>query len=168
MPVRDWEAFSGTKPTGFNVFVNRGANGIDGLVAASCGMARGRQANQNILIIGDVALSHDVGSLALVAQSKNPLTLIVINNGGGRIFQHLPIAGVEMDFESFYLTPPQADLAKLAAAYHIDFTEARDPAHFRETLATIPERSRILSVTTDPDSDLAARKSFISDLIQTL
>ena len=164
MPVRDWEAFSCAKATDLRVFVNRGANGIDGLIASSCGMVRGCTCEQNFLIIGDVAFSHDVGSLALVSKLERPLTIIVINNGGGRIFKHLPIAQVEMDFEKFYLTPPQLDLAKLAEVYSIDFVAVEDRPHLRKILSERPEKSRIFSVTTDPDQDLQTRTDFINAL----
>ncbi|MGB0372665.1 MAG: 2-succinyl-5-enolpyruvyl-6-hydroxy-3-cyclohexene-1-carboxylic-acid synthase [Opitutales bacterium] len=167
MPVRDWEAFACRCECDLRVFVNRGANGIDGIIAAASGMARGGQ-RQSLLVIGDVALSHDAGSLALLAKLQTPLTILVIQNGGGRIFEHLPISQVDFDFERFYLTPSSVNLQKLAESYGLDFHAIEQVAHLRKALSEQPSKHRILAIKTDAEDNLARRKLFISTLLSKL
>ncbi|MEM7672806.1 MAG: 2-succinyl-5-enolpyruvyl-6-hydroxy-3-cyclohexene-1-carboxylic-acid synthase [Verrucomicrobiota bacterium] len=163
MPVRDWEAFAGSRSRDFRVFVNRGANGIDGIVASAAGMTRGG-ARSGLLIIGDVALSHDIGSLALLNQRSTPLDILVILNGGGRIFEHLPISEAEVDFEKFYLTPPTIDLQKVSEAHGIVFKEIKDFHELENLIKTPTEGHRMIAIKTDASSDLLKRRAFIKTL----
>ena len=97
MPVRDFEYFiSGRKEV--NLYYNRGASGIDGIISSACGA--GQNSNSpTTLVIGDLAFYHDLNSLYLCKRLKKPLVIILINNGGGGIFEMLPIAGEKIDFE---------------------------------------------------------------------
>jgi 2-succinyl-5-enolpyruvyl-6-hydroxy-3-cyclohexene-1-carboxylate synthase len=72
------------------VLVNRGTNGIDGLIASASGASLVHGGENSYLIIGDVAFLHDVSSLALPELELRPnLRIVVINNRGGRIFETL-------------------------------------------------------------------------------
>jgi 2-succinyl-5-enolpyruvyl-6-hydroxy-3-cyclohexene-1-carboxylate synthase len=73
------------------VLSQRGVSGIDGLVAGAAGAAQAT-GRSTALLLGDVSLLHDVGSLLVVGDA--PLVVVVINNDGGRIFEQLPIAAV--------------------------------------------------------------------------
>jgi 2-succinyl-5-enolpyruvyl-6-hydroxy-3-cyclohexene-1-carboxylate synthase len=75
------------------VLSQRGASGIDGLVAGAAGAA-GASGRPTLLLLGDVSLLHDVGGLLAASQSRTPLVLVVLNNDGGRLFEQLPIARV--------------------------------------------------------------------------
>ena len=90
MPVRDLEAFLRPGPEGVRFASNRGANGIDGLVSTSAGLAAGTGA-RTWAVLGDLALFHDLGGLA-AARDIPELRLIVIDNSGGGIFHFLPQA----------------------------------------------------------------------------
>ena len=69
----------------------RGANGIDGLIAGAAGAATA-QDRPVTLLLGDVSFLHDLTGLALGAHAAVPLVVVVLNNGGGRIFEQLPLA----------------------------------------------------------------------------
>jgi 2-succinyl-5-enolpyruvyl-6-hydroxy-3-cyclohexene-1-carboxylate synthase len=91
MPVRDIESFWPVRPDPPRVLCNRGANGIDGTVSSAFGAAvevRGPV----VLLIGDVALAHDIGGLLAARRLELDLTIVLIDNGGGGIFDFLPIA----------------------------------------------------------------------------
>src|SRR5260221_10765978 len=90
MPVRDLESFLRPGPEGVRFASNRGANGIDGLVSTSAGLAAGSGA-RTWAVLGDLALFHDLGGLAPVPHSPD-LRLIVIDTSGGGIFPFLPPA----------------------------------------------------------------------------
>ena len=70
---------------------NRGANGIDGLVATAAGIAAG-SGRPTWLVLGDLALAHDLGGLAWRQRPPAPLRIVVVDNGGGGIFDFLPQA----------------------------------------------------------------------------
>jgi 2-succinyl-5-enolpyruvyl-6-hydroxy-3-cyclohexene-1-carboxylate synthase len=91
MPIRDLDTFADPRSAAFCIDANRGASGIDGVVASAVGFAHGRRA-PTTLLIGDLALLHDLGSLFLVRHSPVPIGIVVVNNGGGSIFSFLPIA----------------------------------------------------------------------------
>ena len=142
MPVRDSEAFlyptcSNCTSSLVDVGVNRGASGIDGIIASAAGFAdsTGRPSS---LLIGDVAALHDINSLHALRtdpstkenQSKNihPLTTIILNNDGGGIFSFLPIAkhGSDVAFEEFFATPTNTfSFEKGAQAFDLPFIKVQ-------------------------------------------
>ncbi|WP_341659828.1 2-succinyl-5-enolpyruvyl-6-hydroxy-3-cyclohexene-1-carboxylic-acid synthase [Vibrio sp.] len=73
------------------VYSNRGASGIDGLVATTAGIVRSTN-RPSILYLGDTSALHDLNSLALYTHIKTPVVLVVINNDGGAIFDLLPVS----------------------------------------------------------------------------
>ena len=100
MPIRDFDMFAPTGDTQVKVGCNRGASGIDGTVASAVGFARGL-GRAVTLVIGDLALLHDLNSLLLLANQTTPaVTVVVINNGGGAIFSLLPVASLSKDVTS--------------------------------------------------------------------
>src|SRR5690606_6160898 len=107
LPLRGADAFAGARLAGIRTLVQRGANGIDGLVSKAAGVAA-RSNVATTLLLGDVSLAHDAGGLALARLAKHPLVIVVIDNAGGRIFDELPLGSLaKADPErSFWLTPP--------------------------------------------------------------
>jgi 2-succinyl-5-enolpyruvyl-6-hydroxy-3-cyclohexene-1-carboxylate synthase len=124
MPIRDAEAFMRRSEASVRAFSNRGANGIDGLVSTACGLAIGGAA-PTWLVLGDLALAHDLGGLAATRLVASPLRIVVIDNGGGGIFDFLPQAAqVEPErFERLFTTPSELDLERVAALFELPFAE---------------------------------------------
>ena len=116
MPVRDVEWFGAAGTT--QVFSNRGANGIDGVIATAIGIAQGSQ-QPTVLLIGDVAFCHDQSSLTALAARGVRLTIVVVDNDGGGIFSFLPQrASLPVDrFEQLFGTPHGTDIVALARAH---------------------------------------------------
>src|SRR5690606_36179020 len=104
MPVRDLDAFAAAGGAGVRVAANRGASGIDGTVATAAGFARGL-ARPTALLVGDLALLHDLRGLALLRKGP-PVVVVAVNNDGGGIFSFLPVAEAEgVPFEAVFGTP---------------------------------------------------------------
>jgi 2-succinyl-5-enolpyruvyl-6-hydroxy-3-cyclohexene-1-carboxylate synthase len=80
MPVRDVEWFGSASST--VVHSNRGANGIDGVIASAIGVAIGSN-EPTTLLLGDVAFCHDQSSLTALAARQLPPTIVVVDNDGG-------------------------------------------------------------------------------------
>ncbi len=116
MPIRDANMFAAVT----RVVANRGASGIDGLIATAAGFAAGRGRPVTALI-GDLALLHDLNSLALLATGKAPVVLIVINNNGGGIFSFLPVAQSGAAFERFFGTPHNLTFSAAAQQFGLAY-----------------------------------------------
>jgi 2-succinyl-5-enolpyruvyl-6-hydroxy-3-cyclohexene-1-carboxylate synthase len=135
MPVRDLEAFLRPGPEGVRFASNRGANGIDGLVSTSAGLAAGSR-SRTWAVLGDLALFHDIGGLAAVRHAPE-LRLIVIDNSGGGIFHFLPQAEAmpEAEFEALLGTPAGCDPANAATLFGLTVAVPQTPGELEEALA---------------------------------
>ncbi len=91
MPVRDIETFWPVREDPPRVLCNRGANGIDGTVSSAFGAAAAGD-GPVVLLIGDVALAHDIGGLLAATRLGLKLTIVLLDNDGGGIFDFLPIS----------------------------------------------------------------------------
>ncbi len=114
MPIRDVDAFAKAGPHQLRVFSNRGVNGIDGVVSTAAGVAAAT-GKPTVLLIGDLALVHDLHGMLIARQHGIPLTVVAVNNDGGGIFSFLPIADRKEHFEALFGTPHGLDFAHVAA-----------------------------------------------------
>lgn len=154
MPVRDMNRYATTEGADVSVVANRGASGIDGTVATAAGVAHGRDAPAT-LIIGDLALLHDLNSLALLRAV--PVVVIVVNNDGGGIFHFLPIAAHEKVFEPYFATPHGRSFEQAAAMYDLGYARpsTREALVDAYRAACAEERSMLIEVTTDRERNRA-------------
>ncbi len=116
MPVRDADLLAIHPPNGWEAAANRGASGIDGLVASAAGHAVA-SGTPVVAFIGDVSALHDLPSLGLLREVRSPLVLVVLNNDGGGIFRYLPIARHDDVFERLFTTPHGLAIAPIARAF---------------------------------------------------
>lgn len=88
LPIREWNLAAGAPGDGTHFFANRGANGIDGLVSTWLGV--GAEAEESWLIVGDLSALYDMGAPWVLPQlRKSRRRIVVINNGGGKIFSRV-------------------------------------------------------------------------------
>lgn len=104
-------------PEGYPVYTNRGASGIDGLIATIAGVSVGSE-QPTVGVIGDISALHDLNSLALLRKINQPSVLFVINNGGGAIFDMLPVD--EQAKEEFYRLSHNFEFRQAAAMFGLD------------------------------------------------
>jgi 2-succinyl-5-enolpyruvyl-6-hydroxy-3-cyclohexene-1-carboxylate synthase len=157
MPVRAMDSF-GYWPRERSILVgaNRGASGIDGVLASAIGFAHG-SGRATTLIIGDLSLLHDLNSLAMLSESDPPLVVVVVNNDGGGIFHFLPIFEQSRHFERFFATPHGRNFDRAAAMFGINYCRCSSAIDFRDAYqtavdATTQRRSTLIEVTaTRPD-----------------
>ncbi len=115
MPIRHVDTLFFPKKPLQLLTANRGVSGIDGCIATACGLS-------DIALIGDLAALHDINSLALMKKRERPLLLIVINNHGGAIFNHLPIAQEAPEILATHFVHAHPYTFKGAAAlFHIPY-----------------------------------------------
>jgi 2-succinyl-5-enolpyruvyl-6-hydroxy-3-cyclohexene-1-carboxylate synthase len=138
MPVRDLADFTPVTARAVQHLVNRGANGIDGTLSTALGAAasaRRQGRGPAVLVAGDLAFHHDANGLQAARQYGLPLTVVLINNDGGGIFEMLPIAEYGAAYETYFATPHGIDFAALCAAYGIAHRRPADWAAFRAQVA---------------------------------
>jgi 2-succinyl-5-enolpyruvyl-6-hydroxy-3-cyclohexene-1-carboxylate synthase len=156
MPIRDVELYFPARRELPRVVSNRGANGIDGTVSAAFGAAAAGSAPV-VLLIGDVALAHDVGGLLAGRRLGLELTVVLLNNDGGGIFHFLPVSGEGDAFEEHVATPHGMDFEQVAKLY--DFAYER-PADAPELKAALQRRRgcRLIEVRTERAENLALHR----------
>jgi 2-succinyl-5-enolpyruvyl-6-hydroxy-3-cyclohexene-1-carboxylate synthase len=170
MPVRDIETFWPVRSDPPRVLCNRGANGIDGTVSSAFGAAAAG-GGPVVLLIGDVALAHDIGGLLAARRLGLKLTIVLLDNGGGGIFDFLPVAsaaiareaqpsdelGREEDIYTRHIaTPTGLDFAAAASLYGLSHEVVGDVRGFREALerALARENSSVVQVRGDRERNV--------------
>lgn len=164
-PVRDMEWFWQPGSLAVHPFFNRGANGIDGTLSTALGIAHRNQSA--VLLTGDLALLHDTNGFLLRRHLVGHLTILLINNDGGGIFEMLPISQFEPPFEQFFATPQSVNVAKLCAAYGIEHEIITSWQQLGERLNPLPQTGiRVLEVQTDRRADAHWRKKHLPSFAQ--
>lgn len=161
MPVRDVEYFWPANNRGIRFYFNRGANGIDGTLSCAMGVAHGGV--PTVLLTGDLALLHDTNGFLQREKFRGSLTIVLINNNGGGIFEHLPVAQFDPPFESFFATPQKVDFARLCSAYGVEHVAVGGWGQFIELISILPAKGmRVLELHTDRKHDAAFRKALFA------
>ncbi len=148
MPIRDLDAFFPFVDRPITLASNRGASGIDGLVSTAMGMALSGRATATYLVIGDVALLHDLGSLRAAALHQAPLTVVAVNNDGGGIFHFVPQVTLP-NFEKFFGTPHGTVFAPIAESMGVPAWVVDDQAAFVKLVSQPTGGPRLLEIRTD-------------------
>jgi 2-succinyl-5-enolpyruvyl-6-hydroxy-3-cyclohexene-1-carboxylate synthase len=163
MPVRDVEYFWPVNGRRVRVSFSRGANGIDGTLSTALGVAHG--GGPTYLLTGDLALLHDTNGFLVAHRLRGSLTVVLINNAGGGIFEHLPVAQFDPPFEEFFATPQKVDLGRLVGAYGLSHVKIDDWTALRAALRESPPAGvRVLELATDRKKDAATRKRLFAEV----
>ena len=158
-PVRDWLTWSGRAGSDRRCFSFRGASGIDGTLSLAMGLAI--ETGPMLLITGDLALLHDSNGWLHGQSDGPPLVVLLIDNGGGGIFQQLPIEQASPQrFEALFAMPQSVNPIALAAAHGV-------PGRSIAVIDDLPEALAwglaqpgpvLLRVCTDRNADAAFRR----------
>ena len=159
MPIRDLDSFAPATGRAIAVAANRGANGIDGLIATAIGEAVAGGVPVAALS-GDLSFLHGAGGLALARGLTTPVALVVIDNGGGGIFGILPISQHPTAFEPHFITPQGADIPALCAAAGVPCISVADPSGLRASLPAALETPglTVLYICVDREENLARHR----------
>jgi 2-succinyl-5-enolpyruvyl-6-hydroxy-3-cyclohexene-1-carboxylate synthase len=137
--IRFLDRFTVAAGQGYQLFGNRGINGIDGVVSTALGMCAIQPEQQNVLLIGDLALYHDMNGLLAAKRYQLPLTIVLLNNNGGGIFSFLSQRQLtEADFEPIFGTPIDLDFSIVAQLYNAAYAKVES----LEQLATLLEETQ--------------------------
>ncbi|MEJ7418524.1 2-succinyl-5-enolpyruvyl-6-hydroxy-3-cyclohexene-1-carboxylic-acid synthase [Staphylococcus warneri] len=149
MPIRDIDNLLFDNEA--EIYANRGANGIDGVVSTALGMAVHKKVT---LLIGDLAFYHDMNGLLMSKINDIHLNIVLLNNDGGGIFSYLPQkASAEAYFERLFGTPTGLDFEHAALLYDFNFKRFEHLNDFKyESLSELG--SNVYEIITDRDDNL--------------
>jgi 2-succinyl-5-enolpyruvyl-6-hydroxy-3-cyclohexene-1-carboxylate synthase len=141
------------------VHANRGLAGIDGTIATAVGIALASQVGPHPrstgttrLLVGDITLLHDAGSMLLAPGEERPrLQVIVGNDGGGTIFDGLEVAATAAPtaVDRVLFTPQSVNLEALASAYGWDYQRAATRSDLETALTAPVTRPTLIEVPLD-------------------
>jgi 2-succinyl-5-enolpyruvyl-6-hydroxy-3-cyclohexene-1-carboxylate synthase len=159
MPVRDVETFFPATETPIRFLANRGANGIDGVVSSAVGAALASD-GPCYLLTGELALLHDLGGLLAARRHGIELTIVCVNNGGGGIFDFLPVAehADPRPYEEHVATPSGVDLADVATLAGVPHAAASTPDDVRAAVRS----PGFVEVRTDRASNVAWHREVLA------
>ncbi len=155
MPIRQLDTWWRAGGAEVTLLGNRGASGIDGYLSTLAGL------NQAGLpcwgLAGDLSVCHDLSGLLLAERLDRPL--LVLNNGGGHIFDYLPqreLAG----FERLWQTPQRVELSALAALAGLRHWRVEDAAGLKTALAEAGLAAGLIECVIDPEHSRQSHLAF--------
>lgn len=166
MPPRDMEFYFAPRVGPISVYSSRGANGIDGILSTAMGVAH--DSVPTFLLTGDLALLHDTNGALIAKQLRGSLTILLVNNSGGGIFELLPVSQFESVFEKHYGTDQQVDFSNWARTYGIDYQLVESWDDLSAFLEAESQGVRVLEIRTDRKKDAAARKQWFREIAAML
>ncbi len=166
LPIRDLDLVVPMMKKNIIVFHNRGASGIDGITSTALGIAQSSM-QRTYLLTGDLAFYYDLNSLQTAKKYNIPLTIILINNNGGRIFEVLPISNYKNIFEEYFTAPHNLDFSKLVRAFGGNYREVKSWKVFKELLSaeSTGRMFSVLELKTDPIKSLSLRRKYYDKVI---
>ena len=167
MPVRDLNRHAPPDGPSVPASANRGASGIDGTVATAAGVAHGHGGPATVLL-GDLALWHDLNSLALLRD--RPVVVVVVNNDGGGIFHFLPIREHDAVFEPYFTTPQGRTFEGAAQTFDLAYHRPGSVEAFRSAYRSSCERDgpSLIEVRTDRDENRRVHRALERGVAQAV
>ena len=159
LAIRDLDWFWPACAPPVRVLANRGANGIDGFVSSTLGAAAGLP-GPTVSLCGDLSFLHDIGGLLAARRHRLRAVFLVLDNDGGGIFEHLPIAAFPEHLDELFVTPHGLDLGPLVEACGVRFLRVERPALLAPALteALRAAGSTVLVLSIDRACSLAAHR----------
>ena len=159
MIIRDAELAFTHITIPYRTLCNRGANGIDGIVSTSLGASFGSE-EKVICLIGDVAATHDFGGILASIRLKAEMTIVILDNGGGGIFNFLPISNAinKEQFDKYFLTPPMIPFVEVLKSLSVDVSTPQTIKDLKADITKTMSKSglSIIYYQSDTDSTLRA------------
>ena len=156
LPIREMDRFADSEESlDVSIGANRGVSGIDGTIASAIGYAQGLK-QPVTLLIGDLAFLYDLNTLAMLAAVKYPLTIIVLNNDGGGIFNFLPIAQQKAVFEPYFAAPHHLSLVDAAKMFGLPFERPQNLSEFIQVLekSSTAGHTTVIEVVVDREKNV--------------
>jgi 2-succinyl-5-enolpyruvyl-6-hydroxy-3-cyclohexene-1-carboxylate synthase len=168
LPVRDLDYFLSNTSKRLNIFFNRGASGIDGVTSTALGISVRKR--PTVLIIGDLSFLHDLNALGIASKYSIPITIFVINNNGGGIFESLPIAQKVNRFREFFVSPHNLELSGIVKSFGIDYQlimrRSQLKSHLNKSLNK--KHPSVLEIQTNSVKSVELRERYFNEVKQKI
>ncbi len=166
LPIRHVDQFYRPRNKRLQIFSNRGASGIDGNLSTALGIGAGQPHKPLVAIVGDITFYHDMNGLLAAHRCGVPITIILLNNDGGGIFNRLPIREYDPQFTDYFITPHGLDFTHAAKLYGFDYILAENRVNFREALraCVASGQSTLVEIRTDAKQDMVHRSAIIQSV----
>lgn len=159
MPIRDIDTFLLPTTKDIQVFANRGANGIDGVMSTAIGFSQARPNREMYLFIGDLAFLHDLSALIATRYQPCNINVIVFNNDGGGIFSYLSQSTVKEYYEDLFGTPTALQFEEVAKMYDMDYLSIHSLDELSPFFEQPKEKPlRLVEIFTDRKENVAAHR----------
>ena len=166
-PIRDWLTFSGNGTLTRQCFSFRGASGIDGTLSLALGIARIK--NPLLLVTGDMAFLHDINGFLIENAIDLNLTILLINNYGGNIFNNLYKNNLREDeLKKLFLMPKSIKWENLSEAYQVPFQNVSDFKELREAFewSLSMQKSVIIKVDINVKNEIQERQLMLKKILE--
>ncbi len=163
LPIRQLDWFCSGRDEPLEIGCNRGASGIDGNIATLLGMAASGDRTL-VGLLGDLTLMHDLGSLIEARGMR--ASILVLDNGGGAIFDHLPQAALD-EHEALFFTPRSIDMESAAATFGLGYRQTSAEAFSQALEETLrAEGVQLLHIKLDRDRSLKEHQALWARLAE--
>ena len=163
MPIRDVDNL--LFDSEIEVYANRGANGIDGVISTALGMAVHKKVT---LLIGDLAFYHDMNGLLMAKLNDIHINIVILNNDGGGIFSYLPQkTSAEQYFERLFGTPTGLNFEYTAMLYDFSFKRLNSVTDFSQ-VSFSNMNSYIYEILTNREDNLEQHQLLYKKLSEIL
>jgi 2-succinyl-5-enolpyruvyl-6-hydroxy-3-cyclohexene-1-carboxylate synthase len=161
LPVRDFDYWASCSSKKLNIFNNRGASGIDGIISTALGIASVKK-EPVFLITGDLAFYYDLNALLTAEKYSIPLIIILINNNGGGIFNSLSVSQYPDFLREYFITPHKLNFGKLTKAFGVNYSIVKKWSDFKELMrkAISKKNTSVIEIQTDAVRSLDLRKQY--------
>jgi len=166
-PIRDWLTFSGVNALSRRCFSFRGASGIDGTLSMALGISR--ILHPLLLVTGDLSFLHDFNGWLIENSEKLNLTILLIDNNGGNIFNRIYQNHLKDDeIKKLFVMPKSVDFKKLAEANKIIFKDVSNLTELKELLewSLLKSKTVILRLKVNHLSEIDERKYLLNKIYQ--
>ncbi|MND55377.1 2-succinyl-5-enolpyruvyl-6-hydroxy-3-cyclohexene-1-carboxylate synthase [compost metagenome] len=165
MPARLMDMLGETGKGPSRLMTNRGASGIDGLIATAFGFSLSSD-EPTTLLLGDLSALHDLNSLALLGKGSRPLVVILLNNDGGSIFRMLPVPTKDALLETYYCLPHGLHFEHAAAMFGLNYRAPTTLDEFERDYATALKTGATLIEIKVPSNEVAEDLKALGSVIR--
>jgi 2-succinyl-5-enolpyruvyl-6-hydroxy-3-cyclohexene-1-carboxylate synthase len=169
MPIRDFDMYSSARKSFLTVESNRGASGIDGNLATAAGFAMANDCPVTV-VLGDLAFLHDLNSLELIRQDRQPIVVVVVNNDGGGIFSFVDVAAKKNLLDPYFSSPHGLVLEPFVRGFGLSYETCSTKAAFIEAYSKALSRSEttVVEIFTNREENFSAHKALQTRISNSL
>jgi 2-succinyl-5-enolpyruvyl-6-hydroxy-3-cyclohexene-1-carboxylate synthase len=163
-PIRDFDNYAACNKKDLLVYFNRGASGIDGVTSTALGIAQLKE--PAFLLTGDLSFLHDLNALAAANKYPARLTVILINNNGGGIFESLPVSKERSILKEYFLTPHNLNLKNIITSFGVEYKLVRSWLHLNDSIKDSVKKNflNVLEIKTDAGKSLQLRNRYLEEV----